>query len=151
MSNRNVVLIASLIFLIIGSLAGYQIAQVSVVKNLQDQIKDRDTQITTLSDELRREDPLLRLSNDTWCKQRILAAFNGFTNITYLGNMTDTAEKLREPGTPNMAKIVVLASGRVPGYFRWFTVQQSTGDHWHVGFITSDLEVYDLGLDVGFQ
>jgi hypothetical protein len=105
------------------------------------------------------DERLTLLSDDGWVKSQISKSFPGFPVVSYLGNVTNTAEKLRDLTQPNMARIVVRVTGRHPEYFRWFTVSQSVSDpvqwdpanHYHVGVITSDLEVYDLGLDVGFE
>lgn len=94
------------------------------------------------------------LSNDTWCKLMIADRFSGFP-VAYLGNVTNTSELLKEGISPNMAEIVVWKSGKHPEFFRWFSVFQRENDsiqfdptnHYHLGFITSDLEVYDIGLD----
>jgi hypothetical protein len=116
--------------------------------------------ITTL-EQRQRNDRLLRLSDDEWCRQRIAEAFPDFPVTSYLGNVSNTAEELTGGinHRPDMAKIVERITGQHPAYFRWFTVSQREPDplkwdptnHHHVGFITSDLEVYDLGLDVLLQ
>jgi hypothetical protein len=107
-----------------------------------------------------REAKLLKLSDDEWVKQKVAEKFSDFPVISYLGNVTtpsiDIGEGLR--WTTSQGRIVEWASGQHPEYYRWFVVsQREPGDqydptnHRHVGFITSDLEIYDLGLDVFFQ
>jgi hypothetical protein len=73
--------------------------------------------------------------------------------------VTNTAVQLREGMFPNMAQIVVMNLGWQPDYYRLFMVYQREPDpvqwdptnHYHFGFIASDLRVYDLGLDVMFE
>ncbi len=106
-----------------------------------------------------RSESLAKLSDDAWVKQRLADRFPGFPVTSFLGEVTDTQKKLKEPILPNTAQIVELVSGKHPEYFRWFTVSQREGsstswdpsNHYHLGFITSDLEIYDLGLDEGIQ
>jgi hypothetical protein len=79
--------------------------------------------------------------------------------ISYLGNVANTAEKLKYPVEPNIADIVVWKLGWQPECFLWVTVSQrepgpvqwDPTNHYHVGVITPDLEFFDLGIDVGFQ
>jgi hypothetical protein len=102
---------------------------------------------------------LSKLSDDTWVKQKITESFPGFPVISYLGNVTNMDQKLKEPGSTNMARIVEIETGQHPEFFRWFTVSQREPDpiqwdptnHYHVGVVTSDLEVFDFGLDVAYQ
>ena len=111
----------------------------------------------TALEQRQRNDRLLRLSDDEWCRQRIAETFPDFPVITYLGNVSNTAEELTGGinHRPDMAKIVEWKSGQHPEYFRLFIVYQREPDlvqwdptnHYHLGFVTSDLEVYDLGLD----
>jgi hypothetical protein len=106
-----------------------------------------------------RDERLATLSNDDWVKQKIAETFPGFPVVSYLGNVTNTAEKLKEPGSTNMARIVEIETCQHTEYYRWFTVserepnpvQWDPTNHYHVGVVTSDLEVFDFGLDVGFQ
>jgi hypothetical protein len=108
-----------------------------------------------------RNQNLQLLSNDAWVNQTIAEAFPGFPVISYLGDVSKTSEELAGGinHRPDMAKVVERISAQHPEYFRWFTVSQREPDpiqgdptnHHHVGFITSDLEVYDIGLDVGLQ
>ena len=113
----------------------------------------------TLLEKHQRDERLATLSNDDWVKRKIVESFPGFPVISYLGNVTNTAEKLKEPGSTNMARIVEVETGQHPEYFRWFTVSQRGPDsvqwdpnnHYHVGVVTSDLEVFDFGFDVGYQ
>jgi hypothetical protein len=106
----------------------------------------------TFLEKHQRDERLATLSNDDWVKQKIAESFPGFPVISYLGNVTNTAEKLKELSLPNMARIVEVATGQHPEYYRWFTVSQREPDpvqwdptnHYHVGIITSDFELYDL-------
>ena len=102
---------------------------------------------------------LQQLSNDAWVNSTIAKAFPGFPVISYLGDLSKTSEELAGgiSGRPDMAKVVEGISGQRPEYFRFFTVRQreydplDTANHYHIGFITSDLDIYDVGLDVGLQ
>ena len=100
---------------------------------------------------------LQQLSNDAWVNQTISEAFPGFPVITRLEKVTFTEDKLREGITPNWAEIVVSKLGWRPEYYRLFTVYQrepvdgDLNNHYHIGFITSELEVCDIGLDCVFD
>lgn len=106
-----------------------------------------------------RDERLVKLSDDAWCKLKIAEAFPDFPVINYLGNVTNTAEERRVGGFPNFARILEWKSGQHPEYFRLFSVYQRVYDpvhwdhanHFHLGFITSDLEIYDIGLDPTLQ
>jgi hypothetical protein len=100
---------------------------------------------------------LQQLSNDAWVNQTIAKAFPGFPVIARLEKVIYTEDKLREGIKPNWAEIVVSKLGWQPEYYRLFTVYQRRpvdGDlynHYHIGFITSELEVCDIGLDYIFD
>jgi hypothetical protein len=106
-----------------------------------------------------RNQNLQLLINDGWVNKTIAEAFPGFPVISYLGDVVNMAEELNRAILPNYAKIVVSLTDQHPEYFRWFTVSQREDNlgkhdptnHYHIGFITSDLEVYDVGIDVGLQ
>ena len=99
-----------------------------------------------------------QLSSDAWVKQKIVEAFPDFPAVTY-EEVTDTSLKIKEAIALNMARIVIMKLGWEPEYYRLFVVYQrepnpvrwDPSNHFHVGFIGSDLEVHDLGLDVVFQ
>ena len=107
----------------------------------------------TALEQRQRNERFQKLSDDDWCRQRIAEAFPDFPVINYLGNVTNTTEALKEPTLHNMAWIVEWKTGQHPEYFRWFSVSQREPDpvqlnptnHYHEGFITSDLELYDDG------
>jgi hypothetical protein len=100
---------------------------------------------------------LQQLSNDAWVNQTIAEAFPGFPVITRLEKVTYTEDKLREGNKPNWAEIVVSKLGRQPEYYRLFTVYQrepvdgDLSNHYHIGFVTSELDVCDIGLDIVFD
>jgi hypothetical protein len=68
----------------------------------------------TAIEQYQRNERLQRLSDDDWCRQRIAEAFPGFPVISFLGNVTNTAEKLKEGTLPNIALVVEWKSGKHP-------------------------------------
>jgi hypothetical protein len=113
----------------------------------------------TALEQNQRNDNLQKLSNNTWCSQRIAELFPDFPVIARIEKVTNTAEKLQEGIRPNIAKIVVWTVGYQSEYYKLFLVYQREPDplqldptnHYHIGFITSDLEIFDLGIDVMLQ
>jgi len=114
----------------------------------------------TFLEQHQRDERLQKLSDDQWCEQKLVEEFPDFPVIT-LRNVMNTAEELRGGinARPDLAKIVKWKTGQYPEYFRWFVVHQrelnptqhDPNNHYHAGFITSDLDVYDLGLDILLQ
>lgn len=104
-----------------------------------------------------RDERLAKFTNDAWVKQRIAETFPDFPVITRLDKVTDTARELENGVTPNWAEIIVDTLGWRPDSYRLFRVDQRDpveGDlpnHYHFGFITSDLEVHDIGQDVVYD
>jgi hypothetical protein len=106
----------------------------------------------------RESEKIHMLSDSELMKSKVAERFPDFPVIS-LDGVINTALQLMTPVSPNRAQIVVLTSGKQPEYFRWFMVYERTPDpvqydptnHFHQGFITSDLEIYDVGLDVLLQ
>ncbi len=101
---------------------------------------------------------LKKISNDTWVRQQLATRFPDYPVVSYLGNVSDTSEELLRRVSPNFGRVVEFVSGEHPEYFRMFTVsqrevggQEDPTNHWHLGFITSYLVIYDLGIDTGLQ
>jgi hypothetical protein len=112
--------------------------------------------ITVLENQQRKE-RLAKFTDDAWVKQKIAETFPGFPVIYRLDKVTNTTKELQNGVTPNWAEIVVDTLGWKPDYYRLFMVYQRNpvdGDlsnHYHFGFITSDLKVYDIGQDVVYD
>lgn len=113
----------------------------------------------TILQQNQRNEGIRKLSNDTWSRQMIAEAFPDYPVITRLDEVTNTSEQLKVEIKPNIAEIIVGTLGWQPEYYRVFMVYQREPDpvqwdptnHYHFGFIASDLRVYDLGLDVMFE
>ncbi len=108
----------------------------------------------------RRNERLQKLNDDDWVKQKITEAFPDFPVLTQLGDVKtpsiDIGGGFR--WTTFEGQTVERISGQHPEYYRWFVVHQrepgsqyDPANHGHIGFITSDLEVFDVGLDVFLQ
>ena len=106
-----------------------------------------------------RADRLQKLSDDEWCKRKIAEAFPSCSGYIVLENVTSTAEARRMGVRPNYGELVVWISGKNPEFFRWFIsfiyepdpIQYDPNNHFYPGFITSDLELYNLPLDTFLQ
>jgi hypothetical protein len=100
---------------------------------------------------------LVKFTDDAWVNQKIAETFPDFPVITRLDKVTNTTKELQNGVTPNWAEIVVDTLGWQPDYYRLFMVYQRNpvdGDlsnHYHFGFITSDLMVHDIGQDVVYD
>jgi hypothetical protein len=115
----------------------------------------------TVLENRQRDERLATLSDDNWVKREIAESFSGFPSISYLGNVTTTSIDIGNGvrWTTFQGKIVERTAGQHIEYYRWFTVSQRELDsvqwdptnHYHLGFITSDLEIYDLGIDILYQ
>jgi hypothetical protein len=112
--------------------------------------------VTVLEDQ-QQEERLAKFTDDAWVKQKIAETFPDFPVIIRLDKVTNTTKEFQNGVTPNWAEIVVDTLGWQPDYYRLFIVYQrnpTDGDlfnHYHFGFITSDLEVFDIGQDVVYD
>lgn len=97
-----------------------------------------------------------KLSDDAWCKGLISENCPGFPVIE-LGKVLNTAYVSKGVYVPNWGRTVTMVTQSNPEYFRIFEAYQrehvgfDPDNHFYLGFITSDLKIYLLGLDAGLD